>query len=157
MAYAKDTRVSTEQTMTEMKRLLAKHGATAFIQGENLVDGHAYVEFMLSGRQIRIVMTMPSREEYRYTPNNRVRTGGGIESMWEQGCRQRYRQWLGIIKFKLEAVEIGITTLDREFLPDMVLPGGNRVEEWLAPQIEEAYQTGKMPPMLAAGNTGGER
>ena len=55
-----------------------------------------------------------------------------------------------IIRAKLEAVESGITTLESEFLANLVLPDGGTVGDWLAPQIDEAYATGKMPPMLQA-------
>ena len=53
-----------------------------------------------------------------------------------------------IIKAKLEAVESGISTVEREFFYDVVLPDGKTIGEWMAPQLEEAYRTGSMPPML---------
>ncbi len=56
-----------------------------------------------------------------------------------------------IIRAKLEAVESRITTFESEFLANLVLPDGGTVGEWLSPQIDEAYATGRMPPMLAAG------
>ena len=51
-------------------------------------------------------------------------------------------------KAKLEAVESGISTVEREFFYDVVLPDGKTIGEWMAPQLETAYQTGTMPPML---------
>ena len=45
----------------------------------------------------------------------------------------------------------GITTLESEFLANLVLPDGGTVGDWLAPQIDEAYATGRMPPMLGPG------
>lgn len=51
-------------------------------------------------------------------------------------------------KAKLEAVEAGISTVEREFFYDIVLPDGRTAGEWMAPQIKEAYQTGQMPVML---------
>ena len=53
-----------------------------------------------------------------------------------------------IIKAKLEAADSGISTIEREFLYDIVLPDGKTVGEYMAPQIEAAYTTGEMPPML---------
>lgn len=53
-----------------------------------------------------------------------------------------------IVKAKLEAVEAGISTVEREFFYDVVLPDGRTTWEWMAPQIEAAYQTGEMPAML---------
>ena len=49
---------------------------------------------------------------------------------------------------QVEAVESGITTLESESLANILLPGGGTIGEWLAPQIDEAYGTGRMPPML---------
>ena len=52
------------------------------------------------------------------------------------------------VKAKLEAVESGISTIEREFFYDIVLPNGETIGEWMAPQLETAYQSGTMPPML---------
>jgi hypothetical protein len=69
---------------------------------------------------------------------------------WEQSCRERWRALLPIIRAKLEAVESVITTLESEFMANILLPDGGTIGEWLAPQIDEAYGTGRMPPMLGA-------
>lgn len=53
-----------------------------------------------------------------------------------------------IVKAKLEAVETGISTIEREFFYDVVLPDGKTVGEWMAPQLETVYQSGDMPSML---------
>jgi hypothetical protein len=52
------------------------------------------------------------------------------------------------IKAKLEVVEVGISTVEREFLYDIVLSDGRTTGEWMAPQIETAYETGQMSAML---------
>lgn len=44
-----------------------------------------------------------------------------------------------IIKAKLEAVESGISTIEREFLYEIVLPDGSTVGDWVIPQVECAY------------------
>ncbi|MBT9828162.1 hypothetical protein GPL19_19805 [Enterocloster bolteae] len=46
------------------------------------------------------------------------------------------------------AEKAGISTVEREFLYDIVLPDGRTAGEWIAPQIEMSYQTGQMPAML---------
>lgn len=43
---------------------------------------------------------------------------------------------------------LGISTIEREFFYDIVLPDGKTVGEFMAPQIETAYKTGEMPPLL---------
>ncbi len=53
-----------------------------------------------------------------------------------------------VVKAKLEAVEAGISTLEREFLADIVLPSGQTFGAWAAPQLESAYANGRMPALL---------
>ena len=60
-----------------------------------------------------------------------------------------------MIKAKLEAVESGISTVEAEFLANIVLPDNNTAGDWMIPQIDEAYRTGEMPPMLPGA--GGQR
>ena len=60
-----------------------------------------------------------------------------------------------VIKAKLEAVTAGISTIETEFLANIVLPDNTTAGEWMLPQIDRAYRTGEMPPLLpAAGHTG---
>lgn len=109
------------------------------------------VAFNMSGRRIQFMLVMPSIDDFARTPQNARRTFAAQQAAWEQACRQRWRALLLIIKTKLEAVESGITTLESEFLANMLLTDGGTVGDWLAPQIDEAYATGRMPPMLGAG------
>ena len=106
----------------------------------------------MSGRRVQIMPLMPSTDDYARTPRNVRRTAAAQRSAWEQACRQRWRALLLIIRAKLEAAESGITTLESEFLANIVLPDGGTLGQWLAPQIDEAYGTGRMPPMLGAGS-----
>ena len=76
------------------------------------------------------------------------RTEQQAYAAWEQACRSRWRALYLIIKAKLEAIEAGISTVEREFFYDVVLPDGRTAGEFLAPQIEAAYETGEMPPLL---------
>ena len=85
--------------------------------------------------------------KYARTLRNSRRTAAAQRSAWEQACRKRWRALLLIIRAKLEAVESGITTLESEFLANIVLPDGGTVGQWLAPQIDAAYATVRLPPM----------
>ena len=114
----------------------------------------------MSGRRAQITLMMPSVDDYARTARNARRMAAAQRSFWEQACRQRWRALLLIIRAKLEAVESGITTLESEFLANLVLPDGGTIDggtigEWLAPQIAEAYGTGRMPPMLGAAVASG--
>ena len=61
------------------------------------------------------------------------------------------RGLLLIIRAQLEALRSGITTLENEFLTNIVLPDGGTVGQWLEPHVEEAYATWKILPILEAG------
>ena len=132
MAYAEKTSVSVSRTKADIEELISRYGAEQFVSG--FKGNTAAIGFTISGRQI------PGR-------GNR-RTDDAAHTAWEQACRSRWRALYLIVKAKLEAVEAGISTVEREFLYDIVLPDGRTAGEWLAPQIETAYETGQMPPML---------
>ena len=51
-----------------------------------------------------------------------------------------------VIKARLEAVTAGISTIETEFLANIVLPDNTTAGEWMLPQIDRAYRT--------AGHTG---
>lgn len=47
----------------------------------------------------------------------------------------------------------GISTIETEFLANIVLPDNTSAGDWMLPQIDQAYRTDQMPPLLpAAGN-----
>ena len=94
---------------------------------------------------------MPDRQEktFWYTPGRHTkRTEQQAYTAWEQACRSRWRALYLIIKAKLEAVESGISTIEREFFYDVVLPDGRTIGEFMAPQLETVYETGQMPTLL---------
>lgn len=149
MAYAEKTTVSVSRTKADIEELIQTHGADQFVSGfkENI----AVIGFAMAGRQIRFILPLPDKQakEYWYTPGrNQRRTDEAAHTAWEQACRSRWRALYLIVKAKLEAVDAGISTVEREFLYDIVLPDGRTAGEWMAPQIETAYETGKMPPLL---------
>lgn len=155
MSYAQDTSVSVERSRIEIERTLKKYGATAFVYATQ--ETKAAIQFEMRGRRIRFILELPDINEKRfaYTPgrNNR-RTTEAQEREWEQACRSRWRALLLVIKAKLEAIEIGISLFEQEFMANIMLPDGGTVGEFMIPQIDVAYKTGTMPamlPMLAEG------
>ena len=148
MPYAAQTRVPISKTKTDIEDLLSKHGANGF--GYVTEGNRALVAFNMAGRRVQIMLVMPSIDDYARTPRNARRTQAAQQSAWEQVCRQRWRALVLIIRAKLETVESGITALESEFLANIVLPDGETVGQRLAPQVDEAYATGRMPPMLGA-------
>jgi hypothetical protein len=146
--YAQDTTVSTDRSRTEIEKLLVRYDATAFgYAWEN--DTHV-VSFKLGDRHVRIFVPMPvpGDDVVARTDTGRRRNISAQQSAHEREVRRRWRALVLIVKAKLEAVESGITTLEREFLSDIVMPNNQTVGQWIAPQLEEAYRSGKMPPLL---------
>lgn len=146
MTYAAKTEVPIERSRAEIERMLIRYGATAFQVGWE--GDMSAVSFKIADRYIRILMLMPDRADSARSETGKKRTATAAERAYEQAARQRWRALSLIIKAKLEAVAAGITTIEREFIADVVMPNNATVGQWLAPQIEAAYASGKMPPLL---------
>lgn len=151
MAYAETTTVSVSKTKADIETMIQNAGADQFVSG--FKDNMAIIGFTLSNRQIRFVLPLPLKSDFEFTPGHRKRQNADvINKAWAQACRSKWRSLYLIIKAKLEAVESGISTVEREFFYDIVLPDGQTIGQFMAPQIEEAYETGQMPPMLPMFN-----
>ena len=150
MVYARDTTVSVIRTRMEIEETLQRYGADGFAYA---TEGDvAMVMFSMEGRRIRFVLQLPDPEEFRYTNHKppREKSEAQRQKDVEQASRQRWRALLLVIKAKLEAVTAGISTVEAEFLANVVLPDNRTAGEWMLPQIDRAYRTGEMPPMLPA-------
>ena len=149
MAYAEKTSVSVSKTKADIEDMIQRAGAGQFVSG--FKENMAVIGFSMADRQIRFTLPLPDKSEnqFWYTPERRnKRTEQQAYTAWEQACRSKWRSLYLIIKAKLEAVESGISTIEREFFYDIVLPDGRTAGEYMAPQIQAAYETGNMPPML---------
>lgn len=156
--YAENTTVSADKSRAEIERTLQRYGATAFMYGWEA--DRAVIQFSSTGRLVRFVLHLPDPQarEFSHTPGKGlVRTPEQAMAEWEKACRQRWRALALVVKAKLEAVEAGITEFEDEFLAHIVLPDGQTAGAWMRPQIEQAYDTGRMPsalPALGAGRVG---
>ncbi len=138
MSYATKTSVPVDRSQGEIKKILAKYGASGFAYGENL--DQSVVMFEMAGRRVKFILPMPKRPSDHATQAS-VKT-------YEQLCRSRWRCLVLAIKAKLECVESGITTLEQEFMAHIVLPNGQTVGQIMIPQIASSYESRKMPPLL---------
>ena len=147
MTYAKTTEVPIERSKMEIEQVLRRYGADQFLSGWD--QERTYIGFRIEGRQVKLTISMPNYNDFRLTPKTKEsRTPTAQKAAWEQGCRQRMRALLLVIKAKLEAVELGITTVESEFLANIMLPDGRTVGTWAGPQLEAAYGRGTMPALL---------
>lgn len=144
--YAAQTGVSAEKSRAEIEKTLARYGATAFAYMTN--GSQAVIMFEMGGRRIRFLLPLPEESAFRLTPTRQVRSKTAQRTAWEQATRQRWRALALIIKAKLEAIEAGVSTLESEFLAQTMLPNGATVGEWLEPQLDAVYESGRMPPLL---------
>jgi len=125
--YARRTKVPPERTRIEIEDLMRKRGADQFFSAADA--RRVWLAFRINGRHIRFTLPLPEHPS-------------------AQLVRSRWRALLLVVKAKLEAVDIGITTLEEAFIGETVLPDRQTVAEYMHPQIESAYASGKMPPLL---------
>lgn len=149
MTYAADTTVPISKSKVEIDQLLQRAGATQRGMATDDEKGTAILHFAIAPpgapadrRHVRIVLPMPKLSDM---PAPRTRKSKSRQQMLEQAQRARWRALALVIKAKLEAVEVGITTIEREFFADIALPNGQSIHEALRPGLREAYASGQMP------------
>lgn len=153
--FASDTSVSVDRSKAEIEKLLSRYGASKFASGW---DGdEAHLGFTIANRTIAVKLPLPDREsqEFTMTPGGRrKRHPDDAAKAWEQACRSRWRALLLVIKAKLEAAAVGITTIEDEFMAWTVLPGarGRTLGDALRARIDESVASGK-PLLLAGGDS----
>ena len=153
MTYARNTTVSAIRTRNEIEETLERYGADGFAHATK--GNMATVVFDIENRRIRFVLELPDPEDFRHTNHSppRERSARAQREAHDQ-VPPALAVLLLVIKAKLEAVTAGISTLETEFLANIVLPDNTTAGEWMIPQIDQTYCTGEMPPMLpATGNS----
>lgn len=153
MTYAKGTSVPVSRSKSELDRLLEKAGAQRRVIGSDDQAGSAFAAFVLEGYEVRLLVPLPKRDEKRFVflPSSswRRRTDKQRMAAWEQACRERWRGLVLLLKAKLHAISLGVSTAEREFLADIQIgPRGTSGLDLLA----EALSTIKSTyPLLTAG------
>ncbi len=146
--YAQDTTVPVSKSRADIENLLHKHGATSFVSGWDEEQGVSVLQFKIDGRFIKFRIDEPDSKEFQVTETGRSRKKSVLEGVLDKERMRRWRALLLIIKAKLEIVASGYSTIEREFMADLMLPDGSTVTEWLQPQLDKAYDKGKMPLAL---------
>ncbi len=153
--YAKKTSVPVDRSRAEIERVLERYGASGFgyswerrevaitptpVYGPKVeIREFATLVFDFKKRRVRLDVPMPSDRE------------AGSAGRAAQAGRQRWRAVLLVIKAKLEAVDSGISTLEAEFLANIVTESGRTIGEVVIPRLTEAVQSGRLLP--GAGET----
>lgn len=151
--YAEGTEVPVERSRAEIERLLKRAGASAFFTSTDEEKGLAVVGFRLAERLFRIEVVKPTaRDAPSPSKHSHVSKADQADRWCNAEERRRWRVQVLLIKAKLEAVAMGGTTVEREFLADMLTPNGQTVGQQAFPALAAAYKTGKMPPLLLLGS-----
>jgi hypothetical protein len=150
--YARDTTVGVDRSIAEIDRIVSRYGCGGFQYGREEDLGLEGVMFRRGNVTIKLAIPMPDKGQFRSTPaGRRRRSDADVEKAWEQARRQSWRALALVIKAKLEAVEAGITTFEKEFLPDMLLPSGNTVAAELASDVQQMIHSGKTKRLMLPG------
>lgn len=137
--FAKSTSVPVSRTREEIIKTLTKYGATGFAFGESAGphnSTNAVIMFEARNRRVKFVLPLPK---------DRISKTGA------QSERTRWRCLLLAIKAKLESTQSGISSFENEFMAHIVMPDGLTVSEHITPRIADAYQSGRLPPLLGPG------
>ncbi len=169
--FAEGTEVPVTKTRDELERLLTQHGAAQIRIERDMTDGRASVTFSFAKPQrmvrldIRVDTSTVPETGQRPWNNESAKFPQGWGSWtierqrnWrkeriEQLEREAWRRLLLVVRAKLELVAGGDTTIEREFLADIMTANGGTVYEGIARIIEHQYQTGEMTPLLLGGRT----
>jgi hypothetical protein len=150
--YAEGTSVPVTRSRDEIAGLLARYGAHGFGWYEE--DHTAQLAFKIGRRTVRIDLPLPrlSDAAIKVSPKGKLRTDSERDALVAAETRRRWRALALVIKAKLEAVSSGISTLEREFLADLVLQHGETFHQWVRPQLEAG--DAPAPPARIAGMLG---
>lgn len=141
--YAANTKVRTDQSLSEIERTLDRFGADCF--GFKKSEGQIQIEFVKESRSIMIRIALPDRQsrDFTRTPERgNLRSEEAAQKEWAQACRQRYRSLACYVKALLVSIEDEIVTFEEAFMPHIVLPDGSTVGQRALPQIASMYEVG---------------
>lgn len=144
MSFAKGTVVPVDRSQAELSRVLKQHGASGF--GTMREGDRAQVLFRLQDRNVRLSVDIP--------PIVKPKWGPITDSMMRKHAAEERRRWrvlLLLVKAKLEVIADKSSTVEREFMPDVMLPNGVTVSEIVAPEIRRIYDGGQMSSSLLLG------
>lgn len=148
--YGKQTKVPVSRSQAEIRYILDRYGygTEGLLFYSEPVTGREVVGFRYNLRSVRIMIIMPEREEFRFTPKGKRRPDDMVGRAHDQAIRQRWRALVLILTAKLEAIDSGVITFEEAFLPFLVLPDNRTVGEALVPQLDDMYLTDQIPAML---------
>ena len=151
MSFAATTSVPVDRTKSEIEKLVARYGAYQYAIAMDEPNGAAYVGFTVGTgpklRQVRVDLPLPKRADFA-SRRGRPVSATARDKAYEQACRSRWRQLLLVLKANFEAVEAGVTTVEKAFFAFIRLPDGRVLHDEVSPKLATVYETGQVPPLL---------
>jgi len=123
--YASKTSVPVSRSKQAIEDLLVKGGATEYVCGFTPMG--SAIMFTIEGVRVRIFVPLEDDAQEE---------------------RRRWRAALLILKAKLEVIQSGDSTVGREFMADVMLPGGGTLGERMLPELADALNGKPMPRLL---------
>jgi hypothetical protein len=147
--FASETTVTPERTRAEIEATLCRYHASQFFYGWHGTT--AMIGFTIKGHTIQLAVPLPDRSEKKFT-HRLVRgywkplTEQQREAAYEQAKRQRWRALLLLVKANLEAVDLGLLSVEEAFLGSILLRSGQTVAQAVLPQLGAAAGDIKLLP-----------
>lgn len=130
--YAEGTTVPIERTMAEILSVLKAHGCSSYAFA--VERGVHQIMFAHGGYSYKMGVVPPDKENFELPATRQRRTPDGVKKAYEDEYRRRARVLLISVKAKLEMCAIG-SSIEKEFLGDLVLPTGRTMAEWGAEEL----------------------
>jgi hypothetical protein len=112
--YAHRTDVPVERSRAELDALLSRYGATSRIIGDDRRT--AIVAFSLGDHLCRVSVPIPSHADTGPIPRHwEYMNDRDQRAVLARNERARWRSLVLLVKAKLEAIRLGVTTAAREF------------------------------------------
>lgn len=158
--FGDSTNVPVEKTRAELDQLLGKHGATQRASYQDDDNGLAVIQCRIASRMVRFEVSIPAVKTFAPKSwagipgcgeggsNTQQNRAAFMRKRQEQAARAAWRRLLLVTRAKLELIADGGSTVEREFLADILLPDGRTVGRALAEPLQQAYETGGMPKLL---------
>ena len=127
--YAAGTAVPVERSRAELDTLLGKHGATSRIIGMEDEPGKpraALVGFKLGPHSFKLRVPLGGIAGFEKHSTRAALTRTAARD------RERWRLIILLVKAKLEAIRLGVSTPEREFMADLIVDDGRTLQEALA-------------------------
>jgi hypothetical protein len=158
--FAANTKVPVERSRAEIDSLLVKNGASSIGILNDVENNRAAFAFTLRGARYRVEVPLPKLEDFWPTRQeeprgwfnwDKERRTDWVKIRLDQAHRQRWRCALLMVKSKLEIVRMGLSSVEREFMSDLVLPNGQTAYETFAEITRRGFSVGDLPKLLGTG------